>query len=241
MTTMAANSALPNESSLPDPSEIRGLLIDMDGTLINHMETLARCFQYACRTLGYPEPSLDVVTRSVGGSMPVTIQKFLPEQKVQEGIRLWSEHFEEIHLENLDLLPGAEALLDRCQATDRIAAIFTNKTGRHTRAILQKLGLSPKLAFALGAEDTPYRKPQPEFSHYAIKRLGLPPSAIAMIGDSHFDIQAAQAGGMIPLCVTTGSHTRSELESAGAALVFESLAEIATWLEGSQASQGVRL
>ena len=217
----------------PAPSQIRGILIDMDGTLVDHLETLTRCFQFANAQLGFPEPSRELVLRSIGGSMPVTIQKFLPPERVEEGKTLWQKHFEEIHLEGVVVLPGAEALLELCRARRIKAAVFTNKTGRHTRAILQREGLAEKLAFALGAEDTPYRKPQPEFSRAALDRLELPGENVAMIGDSPFDIRAGKAAGMLTLCVTTGSHGRAELIEEGADLVFSSLAEIADWLESA--------
>lgn len=131
-------------------------------------------------------------------------------------------------------MPGAEELLDRCQELEITAAIFTNKTGRHTRAIIENEGLTEKLAFSLGAEDTPYRKPQPEYSAAALEKLNLPGQEVAMIGDSPFDIEAGKAGGMTTLCVATGSHTRKELVAAGADEVFASLSEIADWLASSE-------
>jgi len=202
----------------------------MDGTLVDHSKALASCYQHACRELGQREPSLEEVRRAIGGSMPVTIRKFLPSQLVKRGKELWSERFGKIHLQDVELLEGARELLDRCCKLGIAAGVFTNKTGRHARAILDQEGLSPKLAFALGAEDTPYRKPQPEFSAIALEKLGLPGEQVAMIGDSPFDIQAAKNGSMTALCVDTGSHTSAELLEAGADRVFSSLSEIARWL-----------
>lgn len=203
----------------------------MDGTLVDHIATITRCFQYATSQLGFPEPSSEVVKRSIGGSMPVTIKKFLPPEKIEEGKRLWSKYFEEIHLEGVVVLTGAQALLDCCQRSGRKAAIFTNKTGRHTRAILENEALMAKIDFVLGAEDTPHRKPDPEFSRIALESMQLPAEEVAIIGDSPFDIQAAQAVGMTALCVTTGSHTADELLEAGADKVFASLQDIAAWLD----------
>lgn len=212
------------------PSQIKGLLIDMDGTLVDHLQTLTRCFQFACSELGFPEPSAELVKRSIGGSMPVTIQKFLPPERVEAGKALFQKRFEAIHLDGVVVFPGAEPLLQTCRQRSLKAAVFTNKTGRHTRAILDDQGLSDLLDFAIGAEDTPYRKPQPEYSAIAVERLGLPADQVAMVGDSPFDIQAGKSVGMSTLCVATGSHSRAELAESGADLVFDSLSEIAAWL-----------
>ncbi len=212
-------------------TNIRGLLIDMDGTLVDHIDTLTRCFQHATRKLGYPEPDAATVRRSIGGSMPVSIRKFLPEEKAEEGKALWRQHFDEIHLEGILVLPGARELLAHCQANAMPAAVFTNKTGHHTRAMVEQERLAPLLAFSLGAEDTPYRKPEPEFSKIAIERLGIPAENIAMVGNSPFDIQAAKAGGMTSLCITTGSHAKNELADEGADHVFENLLDLLAWLQ----------
>ncbi|EDY83855.1 haloacid dehalogenase-like hydrolase, putative [Verrucomicrobiia bacterium DG1235] len=212
------------------PDKIRGILIDMDGTFVDHLQTLTRCFQYACRELGFPEPSAEKVRRSIGGSMPVTIQKFLPAEHVEAGKELWRQRFEEIHLQGVVVLPGAGELLDHCQSSEISAAIFTNKTGTHSRAIIENEGFTSQLAFVLGAEDTEYRKPQPEFTAAAIEKIGMRGEELAMVGDSPFDIQAARAGGMTALCVTTGSHSREELFEEGADHVFDSLREVADWL-----------
>lgn len=213
------------------PSHIRGILIDMDGTFVDHIQTITRCFQYACRELGFPEPSTEKVKRSIGGSMPVTIQKFLPPEHVEAGKEIWRRRFDEIHLQGVIVMPGAAELLDTCQTAGVKAAIFTNKTGTHSRAIIANEGFAEQFEFVFGAEDTPYRKPQPEFSAAAIERMQLQGEQMAMIGDSPFDINAAKAGNMLAVCVTTGSHTREELKAEGADIVFDSLSEVASWLK----------
>ncbi|MBD5782617.1 HAD family hydrolase [Pelagicoccus sp. NFK12] len=212
------------------PSKIRGILIDLDGTFVDHIQTITRCFQYACRELGFQEPTAEKVKRSIGGSMPVTIQKFLPPEQVEAGKEIWRRRFEEIHLQGVIVLHGADELLDHCNSSGIKAAIFTNKTGRHSRAIIENEGYTERFEFVLGAEDTPYRKPQPEYSAAAIEKIGIPGEQLAMVGDSPFDIEAARAGGMAAICVTTGSHNREELLNAGADKVFDSLAEVSHWL-----------
>jgi len=212
------------------PNHILGILIDMDGTFVDHIHTLTRCFQYACRELGHPEPNTDKVRRCIGGSMPVTMRKFLPPELIEAGKEIWRRRFDEIHLQGVEVLPGASELLDTCQAKGIKAAIFTNKTGSHSRAIIANEGFGHQLEFVIGAEDTNYRKPQPEFSAAAIQKMQLKGEQMAMIGDSPYDIQAARAGGMLAVCVTTGSHTREELREEGADLIFDSLNEVADWL-----------
>jgi len=204
----------------------RAVLLDMDGTLVDHFEALYRCYKFVAEKLDQKAPSQDEVRRGVGGSMPVTIRKFFPENVISEAIHLWRAHFDEIHLENVILLDGAMALLQTLHRNNIKTAVFTNKIGQHSRNICDDQGLSPYLAETLGAEDTEYRKPQPEFSRHILEKLGTSSSETIMIGDSPFDIEAAHCVGMTAFCVPTGSHSVEELESAGADYIFSSLREI---------------
>jgi len=203
------------------------VLFDMDGTLVDHFETIFRCYEYAAKKLGKSPPTYESVKRGVGGSMPVTIRKFFEDAEIEEAMGLWNEKFEQIHLEGVVLLKGAREVVDAVRQCGIKAAVFTNKSGRHTRNIIDSLGMSDRFALIIGADDTPYRKPEPELSKIALDRLEVKADQAILVGDSPFDIQSAHSVGMTSYCVPTGSHSAHELREAGADCVFESLQEIA--------------
>lgn len=211
-------------TQIHDPAAV---LFDMDGTLVDHFETIYRCYKYVAAKLGKVPPSYDAVKRGVGGSMPVTIRKFFEESELEEAMNLWNEKFEAIHLEGVILLPGARELIQAVTMRGIKAAVFTNKSGHHTRRIIDSLGLSDSFAVVIGANDTRYRKPDPELSKIALERLEVEPGEAILVGDSPFDIESAHCVGMTSYCVPTGSHSTQELLEAGADCVFESLQEIA--------------
>ena len=216
------------DSRISSTAQIKpqAVLLDMDGTLVDHFETLYRCYRYVSVALEQEAPSRDLVKRSVGGSMPVTIRKFFEEARIEEAIRLWEEHFDAIHLENVIVLDGARELLATLKELQVKAAVFTNKSGSHTRNICQDQGLSSFFSDILGAGDTEFRKPQKALTEIALSRLGADANASLTIGDSPFDIEAAHCVGMTAYCVPTGSHTAEELAEAGADRVFPSLRAI---------------
>lgn len=199
----------------------------MDGTLVDHFETIYRCYKFAAEKLGKIPPSYAEVKREVGGSMPVTIQKFFDEPDLEKAKFYWNQKFDEIHLEGVVLLKGARELIQVIKERGIKAAIFTNKSGRHTRAIIESLGLSQSFSLIIGAHDTNYRKPEPELSRIALEKLGVGANEAILIGDSPFDIESAHCVGMTSYCVPTGSHSAQELQAAGADQIFESLQEIA--------------
>lgn len=211
----------------PSPrSGLRAIWFDLDGTLIDHFATLYQCYRYALGKLNLPLPPPEVVRRNVGGSMEVTMRRFVDEAHVPEAAQLWRERLSQIYLDDVTLLPGARDLLRALHERGLRLGVLTNKIGAYSRGITRHLGLDPFLDAVLGANDTPYRKPQREFSALALARFQVTGDEACLVGDSPFDIEAARSVGMRCACVTTGTHSRAELLAAGADSVHESLAKL---------------
>ncbi len=199
------------------------LLFDLDGTLIDHFTCLARCYEKVLGDLCQPIPSRAEIRRAVGGSVEITMSKFVPPDRVGEACLLWKEFLKEILLEDVFLMPGALPLLQTLKKQGKQLAIFTNKVGESSRVLCDHLNISQYLDAVIGANDTPYRKPQREFSQYVLHQIGATPDSTILIGDSPYDIEAAHVVGIPAYCVTTGTHTREELEKAQADGVFPDL------------------
>lgn len=207
--------------------QAQGILFDLDGTLIDHFNVLYRCYRHTLGQMGLPIPDFETVRRAVGGSMEVTMSGFVGAEHLQEAGEIWRRHFDLIFLEEVTMLPGSCELVEELHRRGHRQAVFTNKIGDQSRRICTHLGLDPMIEFTIGANDTPYRKPQPEFSQAVLARLSVPDDRILFVGDSPFDIEAAHCVSRPAYCVTTGTHSHDELVAAGADGVFENLFELA--------------
>lgn len=194
-------------------TEINTVLFDLDGTLVDHFTTIYRCYCYALEQLGLPPVSYEKVRATVGGSVPVTLSRLIGPERAPQALEHFHRHFQEIMLEDLLALPGAAWLLNALNAQGLNLAVFTNKDGDAARAVCDHLGFTPCLRGVFGCGDTPYRKPQPEFSQTVMAKLGADSGKTLMVGDSPFDVSAGRACGIPVYCVTTGSHSQAELEA----------------------------
>jgi phosphoglycolate phosphatase len=199
------------------------IFFDLDGTLIDHFEVIFRCYEFALGEAGDGVPSRAVLRATVGRSMEATMSHFVTGSAHADAVRLFREHFAEIFLDDITLHEGAEWILRTLHAGGKNVAIFTNKPGESSRKITRHLGLDPWLDTVIGVLDTPFHKPQPEFSRHALERLAASPAESCLVGDSIYDVQAAHNGGFPCYCVTTGTHSREELIEAGADGVYETL------------------
>jgi phosphoglycolate phosphatase len=203
----------------------RAVLMDLDGTLIDHFRTIRFCLAQAAHACGLPEPTLEDVRRAVGGGISNTILTlFGPDSPAVERIypRIWESHL----LQDVEILHGVQHSLERLRASGAVLAVFTNKEGRASRRICSHLGWDGMLTAVFGGGDTPWRKPDSRFSRHALEALGVRADEAVLVGDSPYDAEAASVVGMPFIGVTTGTHDRQALRACGAESVHDTMPSV---------------
>jgi len=211
-------------------TRFRTFLFDLDGTLIDHFAAIHRSYAHTLPQLGLPAPTLAQVRAAVGGGLENAMRKFVPEARLAEALKIYRPFWDVHMLEDVQPLPGAVELLRALHTRGLVCAVFTNKHGPSSRATCDHLHLTPYLSAIIGATDTAWLKPQPEFTRHTLAVLQAEPATTLLVGDSPYDVQAAQAAGLPCWAVTTGTHNAEELRAARADKVFAGLREIAAEL-----------
>jgi HAD superfamily hydrolase (TIGR01509 family) len=211
-------------------TRFRTFLFDLDGTLIDHFAAIHRSYAHTLPQLGLPAPTLAQVRAAVGGGLENAMRKFVPEARLAEALKIYRPFWDVHMLEDVQPLPGAVELLRALHTRGLVCAVFTNKHGPSSRATCDHLHLTPYLSAIIGATDTAWLKPQPEFTRHTLAVLQAEPATTLLVGDSPYDVQAAQAAGLPCWAVTTGTHNAEELRAARADKVFAGLREMAAEL-----------
>ncbi len=202
------------------------VLLDLDGTLVDHFAAIHRCHAYAMTRLGLPAPTPAQVRAAVGGGLENAIRRLAGPEHVAAVLPLFRAHMEETMLDDVTALPGAHALLTALRAAGVRTAVLTNKHGPAARRICEHLGLAPLLAAVVGAGDTEWLKPDVRLTAHTLALLDGDATGTLLIGDSPYDVATARAAALPCWCVTTGTHTEAELGPAGADRIFSDLDEI---------------
>jgi phosphoglycolate phosphatase len=205
---------------------IRAILFDLDGTLIDQFDAIHRAFVRTLTQMGFPEPSFELVKRSVGGASEATMTKLIGADRAKEAVQILRPIFEEEMLDGLKALPGSREILKACKARGLKTAVLTNKYGPHARVACDHLHFSEFLEFTLGANDTDWKKPDPRLTNYALKKIGSRAEETLYIGDSPYDYDTASEAGMKCLLVATGTHSLSELNQLTANSVDQNLFDL---------------
>ena len=211
------------------------ILFDLDGTLIDHFTTIAKSVAHAQQQLRLPVSDYTTVRATVGGSVPITLSKLCGEDNVAAAEPLFREHFDEIIFDDVFTLPGAEWLLRSLKARGDKLGVLTNKFADHTRSVLAHLELDRWLDVIIGTGDPecPYRKPDPLFTAHALEQMDCASEEAILIGDSPYDLAAAEAGCIDCHLVATGTHRAEELaEHLAEERIYKNLHELGEKLFG---------
>lgn len=189
--------------------DIRYLLFDLDGTLINTNELIMQSFQHALQAYGLTVPEEEVL-RQFGKPLADQFRLFAPAQ-VEELVACYRQFNWQHH----DLLttdfPGVDAALQELQRRGYQMAIVTSKSRPVVRKGLALFDLTSYFAHLVCSEDTLGHKPGPEPVIRALQLLGAESHQAAMIGDSPYDLLAAKAAGVAAVGVLWSSFSRQSL------------------------------
>ena len=203
------------------------VLFDLDGTLLDHLPAIHRCYVHTLPQLGLPAPTRDDVRRAIGGGLENAMRRFVSEADLPRALAIYRAHWDQTMLDGVALMPGAAELLQALHAHGVASAVLTNKHGLSSRRVCEFLGIRPLLRGVFGANDTPWLKPDPRLTAHVLATLGAPQATACLVGDSPFDVETARRGGIPGFFVTTGTHTAGDLRAAGAEQVFPDLIALA--------------
>jgi 2-phosphoglycolate phosphatase len=214
---------------------VRGVLFDLDGTLVDSAPDLAAAANRLRAEHGLPALPLADLRPMVGagarGMVGVAFGVKPGDSRFEELRDAFLAHYEAGLLDSTRPFEGIEALLQGFERAGTPWGIVTNKATRFTRPLVAGLGLAQRAAVVVCGDTTPHSKPHPEPLLAAARALDLPPESVVYVGDDQRDAQAARAAGMRMLVATWGYLGLGEpVEAWGADALVARPREVAGWL-----------
>ena len=185
-----------------DPSRVRGIVFDLDGTLqdskIDYQMMTDRVREILLDE-GVPRDSLGdrrdvyLVIRGGGNSL---LKLGVREDRVQSVLNLMSKAINKTELEATDgvkLKPNALQTLEILNRSGIRMGITTRSHRVYAEKCLSKLGIRRYFLGVLARDDVPYPKPDPRHLFDTISLLNLDPAYVLYVGDTTTDLETARA------------------------------------------------
>jgi len=179
----------------------RGIIFDLDGTLIDSAPDLHAAANALLAEAGRPPLSLDAVTRMIGDGMPRLIERAFaatgapaPADRMPELTRRFLKVYQDPARPHLTrAYAGVAEGLDALRRAGLRLAVCTNKLEAAARSVLAELDLARRVDAVVGADGAPAQKPDPAHLRTALERIGVGPDEAVMVGDGPNDAAAACA------------------------------------------------
>ena len=206
-------------------------IFDLDGTLLDTLGDLAASVNFALRTHGMPEHSLDDVRRFVGNGVRKLMERAVPDGAdnplFDEAFATFRQHYMAHSLDTTRPYEGIPETLEALKASGCHLAVVSNKMMAATQALCSHF-FPDTIEVAIGEHETEgiRKKPAPDTVVAALKALGVGKEGAVYVGDSEVDIQTARNSGLPCISVLWGFRHRDFLQQNGAETFISAPSEL---------------
>ena len=208
----------------------RGVIWDVDGTLVDTAELHFQAWEALCRDLGRDFTRAEFAATFGRRNPEILHQLFegrLSAREVDDLGDRKEDYYRAEACKGLDLLPGVRELVRALAAAGYPQAIGSSAPRGNLDLILALTRTEPFFDAVVSQEDTQRGKPDPQVFLVAAERMGVAPPRCVVLEDAPAGVQAAKAGGMKCIAVGfVGHHTEATLRAAGADRVVHALQEV---------------
>jgi len=189
-------------------ADLRGVLFDLDGTLIDSAPDLGAAADQMRLDRGLPSLPLSAYRPMAGaGARGMLGVAFGLQPEAPEFADMREEFFRNYEarmLQGTQIFAGVPELVAALGERRLAWGVVTNKASRFTVPLTRAIGMFAGAAAIVSGDTTPHAKPHPAPLLEAARQLGLPPSACVYVGDDERDIIAGRAAGMRTVAASYG-------------------------------------
>ncbi|HKY05670.1 MAG TPA: HAD family hydrolase [Blastocatellia bacterium] len=221
--------------------QIRGVILDVDGTLVDSNDAHARAWVEA-----FAESGVTVEYERVRRSIGMGGDKLMPEvsgieEESPEGEKISKrrgEIFKQKHLPHLKPTRGSRELLVKLRECGFKLVVASSAKEDELKPLVEIAGGSDLIEEKTSSDDADNSKPDPDIVQAALSSAGFAPDEMVMLGDTPYDIEAAAKAGVGVIALRSGGWRDEEL--GGAIAVYDDPSDLLENFDSSPLKDGCR-
>lgn len=211
------HSGTPYSSKDGSNVAIKAVLLDVDGTLIDSVDAHAHAWVDVCAEFGY-EVRFENVRRMIGmgGDRVIPELTGLDDESEtgQQISRRRGEIFHEDYLPTLKPFPRVREMLERFTSHGYANVAASSANVKDLKALLEQAGVADMFDEQTSSDDAESSKPAPDIIIAALERAQCEPDEAVMIGDTPYDVKAANRAGVECIAFRCGGWKDHDLGDA---------------------------
>ncbi len=207
------------------------LILDLDGTLADTIESIREGVNLAMERYGYPTRSYEQVRLAIGNGAGELIRLSMPEEAARDPRQVsrvladYHEIYGTTYSHCSTCYAGMKEALLTLRERGYTLAVLSNKQDAYVKALVSRLLPPGLIAYAEGQTERP-KKPDPTVPLWMAAHLGFSPAETAFVGDSEVDVATARNAGMMAVGCAWGYRGTEVLREAGAHVILDAPAEL---------------
>lgn len=216
-------------------SQIKGVIFDLDGTLLNTLPDIAAAANKALEKFGYPSHPENRIKNYLGNGSRVLITKAMPKDRqslefVEPVLEYYLDKYKNLEQEKSKPYEGIETLLEELKKRNIKTAIVTNKNDFLAEQCVRKFIPDSCFMAVIGQNENYPAKPHRYMADKALNSMGEKNEDCIFMGDSSVDIKTGLNAGIKTIGVTWGFRPEKELADAGAWKIIDHPMDILKFL-----------
>lgn len=211
---------------------IKACIFDLDGTIINTLESLTYAVNESLRELGFPDTDVEHVRSFIGHGgrnlirAAISMYSEPDEAAIDNAYRTYKRIFSEFCTYRIAAYEGVPETLDEIKSRGIKLAVISNKSQEGVDACIHKVYGDELFDIIWGERPGIPLKPDPAGIISLAGELGVKTGECLYIGDGETDMQGGRAAGCITVGVTWGFRPRTVLEENHPDYIIDSMDEL---------------
>ena len=210
--------------------KIKGVIFDLDGTLLDTLDDLGESVNKALSEYGYPVNPIDDYRFYIGNGGKNLVRRAMHEKdfkpEMDPVLKRFKEIYDEEYHNKTSIYDGIEDLLIWLEDNKIQYAVLSNKFHGFTEKIIELYFPDRKFSSVIGQKEGVPIKPDPTQVYEIIDKFKCDKDEVILIGDTKVDIETAKNAGIFSIGVTWGFRDKDELIESGADIIVDTPEEI---------------
>lgn len=193
---------------------LKGILFDLDGTLLDTSEGIIESVRHTISLLGLPELTTEVLKTFVGPPVQESFKKYygMEEANAQEAADVFRSYYKETALFLAQPYPGIHELLEKIKKNNLRIGVATYKREDYAKTLLEHFDIAPFCDTICGA-DNENKLTKTDIIMKCLHDLSLDTKDTVLIGDTIHDARGASNSGIPFIGVAYGFGFESRNDS----------------------------
>ncbi len=184
--------------------EVKAVLFDLDGVLIDSFDAWYRTFNDSLKYFGLRKLSKKEFKKDFGAPIEHDIKKYFKGKTVKKVVSLYNINFDK-RKKYVRLFPNSKIIIKKLKKQIKLGLI-SNSTKSIVLTILNHYKLTKYFDVIVTMDDVKRRKPAPDMVLKACRKLKVKPKNTILVGDTKNDMSAGKKAG----CITIGYKVKED-------------------------------